>query len=197
MKIAIDLDEVLAEFMVGFLKWWNLEHQTNLTFGEVSDYHFENFIGVDKDELTRKLHEFYKTDFYIDASVVDGAREAIEQLVRTNDLYLITARQEVNRGVTLAWIDRYFPNIFKEVALLNHYALDGSPAVSKGEICGKLGCQVIVDDNPHNIQSLLDEGVRVVVFNKPWNSYLRMPPQVIRADDWPEIVEAVNKLTVV
>lgn len=194
MKIAIDLDEVLAEFMVGFLKWWNYEYDDDLKFDEVHDYHFENFTNISTEELNKRLYRFYQTDFYINALVVAGAQKVVAELAKNHELHLVTARQEANREVTMQWLDKHFPKMFEEVTLLNHYDKDGGSSMNKGEICVKWGCEVIIDDNPHNVQSLVDNGVELIVFNKPWNSYLRMPPQVKRCDNWEEILVTINEM---
>jgi uncharacterized HAD superfamily protein len=61
-------------------------------------------------------------------------------------------------------------------------------------MCKKLGCEVLIDDGSQHVESVMAMGVKVIILNHPWNEYHRLPASVLRADNWGEIVEAVNKI---
>jgi uncharacterized HAD superfamily protein len=194
MKIAVDLDEVLAEEIREFLKWYNLQYGTEWTFDDAMDSHWPIFLGNTLEEAVDDIHRFFETESYQNLPVVAGAQEGIAELIKDHELYVVTGRQNVVQKITYDWLDRNFPNSFKVVEFTNSYSKDGSPTLTKGEVCERLGCEVLIDDDTRHVESLMKHGVRLIVMNKPWNGYHRLPASVLRADNWGEIVEAVGTL---
>lgn len=193
-KIAVDLDEVLCELMRAFLKWHNHQYKTSYRFDDAVDYHWSNFMGISSERAIREFHNFARTTEYANLPIINGSVQVMAELLKKHELYLITARQTVFEEVTRKWVDKYFPNVFKEIVFTNHYPMDGTPSYSKGEVCHKLGCKILIDDNPYNIQSLLDLGVNVILLNKPWNKNQNFPESVIRADNIKEIPGIIGEL---
>jgi len=196
MKIAVDIDEVLGEFISEFLKWYNHEHGSSWMWDDVTDYHWPTFMGNTTKEAVDDVHRFFETDKFRNLPLVVGAREGIAELLKGHELYAVTGRQNVVREITSDWLDRNFPNTFQGVEFTNTYPKDGSSTLTKGEVCERLGCEVLIDDDTRHVESLMKHGVRLIVMNKPWNGYHRLPASVLRADDWGEIVQAVGKLAV-
>lgn len=195
MKIAVDIDEVLGEFVSEFLKWYNHEYGTRWTFNDVTDYHWPNFLGKTTEQTVNDAHRFFKTDRFRNLPLVSGAKAGVAELARHHQLYVVTGRQNVVQEITREWLDRNFPDIFKEVEFTNNYPQDSSLTLAKGEMCKRLGCEVLIDDDTRHIESLMKYGVKLIVLYKPWNKYHRLPDSVIRVDGWREIVEAVSKLS--
>ncbi len=197
MRIAVDIDEILAEFIGEFFKWYNQEYGANWTWDDVTDYHWPNFLGNTVEEAVDDVHRFFETDRFRNLPLVAGAKEGIAELLASHELYAVTGRQNVVQDTTRAWLDRNFPNAFRAVEFTNNYPKDGSKTLTKGEVCERLGCKVLIDDDTRHIGSLMEHGVRLIVMDKPWNIYHRLPPQVIRVKGWPEIPEAVSNLTLI
>lgn len=194
MKIAVDIDEVLCEFVAEFLKWYNQRHGTDWTFNDVTDYHWPNFMNAPLDQLVDEAHEFFKTDMYHNLPLVRGAREGIADLAKEHRLCAVTGRQNILKGITLKWLDENFPKTFEKVEFTNNYAKDGTPPLSKGDVCKNLECEVLIDDDTRYVEPILDNRVKLILFNKPWNAHLRMPPSIRRANNWPEIISFVKEL---
>ncbi len=196
MKIAVDIDEVLGEFIREFLNWYNREHGTNWTFEDITDYHWPNIFGNTVEEAIDDVHKFFETDGFKNMPLVVGAKEGIGELGKSHELYAVTGRQNVVKEITHEWLDRNFPNVFKVIEFTNNYPKDGSPTLTKGGVCGRLGCEVLIDDDTRHVESLMKYGVKLIVPHKPWNGHHRLPDSIIRVDNWSEIVEAVNKIAV-
>ena len=142
MKIAVDLDEVLGEFVSEFLKWYNREYGTKWTFDDVTDYHWPNFLGKTTKQTVNDAHRFFKTDRFRNLPLVSGAKAGIAELAKRHELYMVTGRQNVTKDVTYQWLSRNFPGVFRAVEFTNHYPKDGSRTLAKGEVCRRLGCEV-------------------------------------------------------
>ncbi|AKM84464.1 TPA: hypothetical protein DHW58_00830 [Patescibacteria group bacterium] len=197
MKIAVDIDEVLGEWMREFLRWYNHEYGTNWRYADVTDYRWPVFTGDSSGKAIEDVYKFHKMDSFRHLPLVNGAEEAITELVKHHELYAVTGRQNVTREITHQWIQQNFPGVFKGIELANNYPKDGSATLAKGKICEELGCEVLIDDDTRHVESLMKHGIRVIVFNKPWNIYHRLPDSIMRADNWPEIVEHINQLVTV
>jgi 5'(3')-deoxyribonucleotidase len=197
MKIAVDIDEVLGEFITEFLKWYNPRHGTGWTFADVSDYHWANFLKIDVSEAIAEVHKFFETEQFRTLPLIEGAREGVAELVKHHELYAVTGRQNVVQEITKAWLQRNFPGVFISIEFTNHYPQNNSQTLSKGEVCHRLGCGVLIDDDIRHADDLIPHNVKLVIFNKPWNIHHQLPGEVLRASSWSEIVAAVNKFALV
>ncbi|MFH0905106.1 MAG: hypothetical protein V1826_00060 [bacterium] len=197
MKIAIDIDEVLSEFTAEFIKWYNITHGTQWTFDDMVDYYWPNWMGITVEEAIDDVHEFFSTDRFRNLPLVRGAQEGIAELAKQHELYAVTGRQNVVKDITYEWLDRNFPNVFKKIEFTNNYPQDGSPTLAKGEVCAKLGCDVLIDDDTRHVESLMQHGVQMIVFDKQWNAYHRLPSSVRRVSDWPQLLSVINQIATI
>ena len=195
MRIAVDLDDVLSSFIAEFLKWYNPQHGTNWQFKDVVDYHWPNFMHITVEQAIEDVHKFFISQGYNDLPLMPGAKEWVDQLAAKHELYLVTSRQNVAKETTYNWLDRNFPGVFRKVMFANHYSADGSPARTKGELCKEIGCELIVEDDSRHIDALLAHNIKVVLIDKPWNRNDRLPAGVIRAYNWEDATQAIEKIT--
>lgn len=96
-----------------------------------------------------------------EADPIPGGAEALRRLsedgvrirIVTHRLY-VSGTHEVAAGDTVEWLDRH--------------------EIPYWDLCfvarkGDVGCDVYIDDAPHNIQHLRDRGHRAIVFDWPYN----------------------------
>jgi len=197
MKIAIDLDDVLCSFIAEFLKWYNPQHQTDWQFEDVVDYHWPNFMHITVEQAIQDVHDFFLTDKFANLPVMPGAKEFIEKLAQEHELYIVTARQYIAEATTYTWLEQNFPSVFRGVLFANHYSMDGSPALTKGELCRQVGCELIIDDDGRHLDSLTKHGIKAVIIDKPWNQGHKLPVGATRVYNWDEALQAVEQLSTV
>ena len=63
-----------------------------------------------------------------------GAFEALCEMQAWCDLHVVTSRQHVIRDITVEWLMKNYPGIFKSVHFGNHFARDGT-SQKKSEMC--------------------------------------------------------------
>lgn len=194
MKIAVDLDDVLCSFIAEFLKWYNPQHGTNWQFDDVVSYHWPNFMHIIVEQAIADVHRFHVSKGFTELPLMPGAQKFISKLASQHELYIVTSRQNAARDVTYDWLERNFPGVFKEVLFANHYSADGSPALTKGELCQQVGCELIIDDDGRHLDPLLAHNIKVVLIDKPWNKNDQLPAEVIRAYNWDDATRAIEKL---
>ena len=103
MKIAVDIDDVLADFVSPFLNYYNSRFKTNFKKDDFSLYTFWNVLGITREQAVAIVNDFYKTPAFRDLPVYEGAVEAIRELKDSNELYVLTSRRSSyrrgNRGM--------------------------------------------------------------------------------------------------
>ncbi|OGB73662.1 hypothetical protein A3K24_02370 [candidate division Kazan bacterium RIFCSPHIGHO2_01_FULL_44_14] len=194
MKIAVDIDDVLSEWTREFLKWYNARYGTTYTYEDMVDYRWSRWMNISSKQALDDVYEFHETKEFRKLPLLSGAKEAVAELVKEHELYAVTGRQNVTAEITHQWVDKNFPGVFKGIEIVNGNNRDGSHTLTKGEVCERLGCKILIDDDTRHIESLLKHGVQAIIFNKHWNEYHRLPDSIMRANNWPEILEAIGKL---
>jgi len=194
MKIGVDLDEVLAEFLPAFIKYHNEVYGTSLSRDDFHSYHFQDIVGVPEDETIRRLYDFHKSSYFLGIKPIEGSLEGVEVLGRENDLSIVTARQKVIEEETRNWIGKYFPKRFDEIHIGNNYPLDGSPSRTKREICDSNDIDLLVEDSLDHALNCLTPNRRVLLFDRgyPWNQKEQeLPEGMVRVHSWEEVLESI------
>lgn len=158
--LAIDLDEVLGQFVVAICLWHNRRFNTSLISSDFVSYHFAAVTGWGSDaQAAGKVREFLSgpagdtgiegpAPEFLAVQPVAGAHAALSALQHLFDLVVVTARSEDIGVVTREWLAAHFPGIFSRIILCNAYGSDGHHVRrSKGDVCKEIGAVALVDDN--------------------------------------------------
>src|SRR3972149_4423415 len=104
-----------------------------------------------------------------DDVICDTRRELLPALIllkKEYKLHISTARSKGWHEQVRKWINTHLPGIFEKIIFCkNLKCIDKS----KGPICMQRKYYALVDDNPEEIKSCLECGVKVIVFDQPWN----------------------------
>ena len=193
MRIGIDLDDVLADFVPAFLAYYNRRHGTTFSKGDVWSYHFWEVFGVSKDETLRRVFAFLDSPEADHMRPIDGSREGIAALAEDHELHIVTGRQDRIAEMTFRWLSWRFGDPFEDIHFANHYSGSG-PNLSKGVICDRLGLDVLVDDAPTNALESAAPGRKVLLLDAPWNSAIRETDSIMRVRSWGNIVLTIGSL---
>lgn len=192
MKIAIDVDEVLAEYQNGFIEFHNKYYGTNLKRHHFAkSYKLEDAWGGTEDEAIDKVYHFYQTKDFKKMEPVPGAIEAVRKLAQKHDLFVVTSRQNFASPVTLEWLDKHFPDTFSGILFANHFAKEGAPK-DKSEICKEIGAELLIDDSLTYAKDCAKKGIKVKLFDRPWNQTENLPKNIQRVFSWQEILKIIN-----
>lgn len=189
MKIGVDIDEVLAEFMRPMLAFYNRIHGTDYKFEELVHYDLWKLWGGTKEDTTRILNAFYDSHWFKEIPPITGAREAIENLAQY-EIIAITSRYPLVQEETTRWMERYFPQIPEVHFSVAWEKRNGLP--TKAEICADLGIEVFVEDNHKYASECAGVVPQVYLMNKPWNQQPE-PEGVIRVKNWKEVLEKLDQ----
>lgn len=180
MKIGVDIDDVLCEFVPHFFDWHNKVYGTRNRAFELQSYDMYKVFGYHPDENWDRIKMFYATDAfkYIPANL--AARHVLEELrTHGHTLYAITSRDKSIKDQTLDWVDKNYTDIFKQVYLVP----------KKGDLCHRLGIDVHIDDSEHHAMDCSLNGASVVVYDQPWNQHVHGHDRV---KNWYEVRELLK-----
>lgn len=185
--LVLDVDEVLLEFMVPFMRFLDaqglvfLAKSFRLT-GNIVDQKTQ--VPLEQAAVSALLDGFFHAQREWQTAAM-GAAEAVAELAGHAEVVMLTAMPHRHRDVRRLHLDELgFP-----YPLLTTEAAKG-PALS--QLRGESGRQVaFVDDIPHNLVSVRDAVVDAHLFNLMSYREMRlllppMPDGIVIADDWAE-----------
>ena len=193
--IAIDIDDVLADYADGFIQFTNEHWGTSLTIDDY-DEHWANVWKVEHDEVVKradKIHELRMIKGLLHKA------EACDVLSRLSDRYqliIVTSRRIQNKEDTLEWLKLHYPMIMpQEVTFSGFYDTisDDSVHRTKGKIVSSLGAAFLIDDQLKHCVSATKHGVQSLLFgNYSWNRGEDLPDGVSRVGNWQEVEDFFN-----
>lgn len=194
MNLGLDMDDILAEFVDGFLQFHNDLYGTTVRKKEMFTYHFEDVVGITKDQIEERLLQFYTTDYFQNIKPVSGAEKGIDELAQSHELAVITARPYIIRLETERWLNQYFSNCFASIDLTNQFQYrDQGNKRKKSEVGKERGIQMMVEDNPKHADDCASQGIPVLLLDYPWNQTVELPENIKRVHSWREIVEEIER----
>ena len=151
LVVAIDCDDVLLPSTIRIVERYNTLYQTAV---ELEHAHSSAYPGwnADRGTIHGRILEIQSSPEYAGTPPFEDAVTAVHRLATEYELHLVTARPVAVMAVTNGMIESHFGKCFASV---EHVGLDGS----KGEICRRIGADVLVDDNLKHLVDAASYGV--------------------------------------
>lgn len=189
--IAVDIDEVLADFFTYFVYFHNLMYKTSVSRDDMTKYYLHQAFNVDREEMSIRYLEFKSLHLLERLEPIKGAKKGIKRLFEMGfEPHLVTARPQIIEEETVRWLKIHF----KEFELPIHFTHPATGRVrhrKKSEICKEIGAEILIDDHIDNALDCAENGIKVFLMDAPWNQTEDLPENVVRVKSWKEIVELV------
>ena len=183
MRIAVDIDDVLLDFVNSFLKFHNKEYGSRMKKEDVYTFDFAKILGVPRKEVERRFLEFYKTDLFRSIKPIECAVEGIILLhEKGHELITVSSRPEIIRKATIEQIVEQFPILPKDMYFSNHLYIEGNGS-SKAKLCAELGVLLLIEDCFEYAIDVKKKGTDVILFDQPWNQYEKING-IYRVGSW-------------
>lgn len=179
MRIAVDVDGVLADRVAAILEYLESAYDVSLTKREVTGW------DVTVPATGKRFPEFFAEtdpdrDHVVDIDPVPGAVEAMRALARDHELVIATYRAPAARAATIEWLERHdIP--------YHEYARD------VGHRKRAVAADLLVDDSPDTAREYARHHDRAILFDQPWNRDADLPANVDRADSWPDVLDHIRR----
>lgn len=146
MRIVVDMDEVLVDFINPLIDLYNQRHQSNLTREDITKWELP--YGM--------VHLFHKTEgFFLNLKPIEGAIDGIRELRKQNhDVIIATAPSHSGRIASekMSWVQLWLPDF------VDHLCLTHRKDIFRAEM--------LIDDCLDFLR--IFPGIPVVV-DRPWN----------------------------
>lgn len=198
LKIAVDIDDVLAENAAGFVAFSNQRWGTSLTVDDY-DEHWARMWQVDNAEVERRAQEFHESSAMRGYGHIGGAYDVLLPLSKKHHLVIATSRRLQMRGDTLLWIDEYFPGVFSSSAVYFAGIWDNvsedSYKMTKAELITSIGADVLIDDQLKHCLAVGEQGRQAILFGDySWNKSDSLPNGVARCLNWVDVEREIERI---
>jgi uncharacterized HAD superfamily protein len=200
MRLGVDLDDVIAVCAVPYLRRFAQEYKVELPDEKEIGWHLLRDMDkhVSAEERDRFRIKLYDGTFFSQLEIYKECPAVLERLVQRGDeIFFITARAERRRMVTETWLrEKRILDYAKAVHLKPYgefrpdqprgrYDPEGSAAY-KMRLALELRLDVFCEDDTIISQTLADAGVRVLLFDHPWNREVSHE-LITRVAGWTEV----------
>ena len=167
-RIAIDMDEVVADTIAHFLERYNEEFALALT---PEDFHGKHVFEVIEKAHQPRAREYFQTeDFFAQIPVMPGSPEVVEALMEKYEVFITTAAMDVpcSFQAKFEWLQRFFSFI---------------PS-SNVVFCGDksiIAADYMIDDNIRHLTRFRGEGI---IYTAPHNV---LETRFRRVSNWEDV----------
>lgn len=152
-RIAIDMDEVMADTIGHFLERYNTQFGTSLGLADFHGKHVFEVIHEDNKALAREY--FQQEEFFATIPVMLDSTEVVEALTAKFEVYITTAAMDVpiSFAAKFHWLQRHFPFISPQQIVF----------------CGDksiIAADYLIDDNLRQLDAFRGEGI---IYSAPHN----------------------------
>jgi 5'(3')-deoxyribonucleotidase/uncharacterized protein with PQ loop repeat len=172
LRIAVDMDEVIADSFSKHLSCYNDRVGGELSKAMVRDKGLDALLPGDRRDEFAAIP--FADAFFADLEVIEGSREALQELSRHHDVYITSAAMEVPTSfeAKFKWVQRNFSFI---------------PS-SRIVFCGDkniIDADILVDDRSRHFKGFRGTGI---LFSAPHNMAEKA---TLRADNWNEVLQII------
>lgn len=167
-RIAIDMDEVIADTLQKFVMVCNDELGLCLTKSDLTGRNFWDVIG--KEHFARLKGLVSEHDFFADLDVMPDSQQVIRSLMERYEVFISSAAMEVPTSFTakFKWLKTHFGFIPS-----SHIVFCGDKSI--------LNADYLIDDNARHFERFRGEGV---LYNAPHNAIVE---GYRRVHNWQEV----------
>ncbi|MEM1584233.1 MAG: hypothetical protein QXF28_06050 [Nitrososphaerota archaeon] len=156
MRIAVDLDGVLANSMKTWLKIWYQRTGQLIEFEELTDWFFWRKLNIDEETFIGILNTAWARWIEIPPTE-DNIGEKVRRLKILGNVDIVTARPRNTEKYAIRWLNYHRIPFDKYVWTQNSMAKV------------RLGYDVYIDDSPSMIEVLENTGKVLLLYAQPWN----------------------------
>lgn len=175
--VAIDIDSVLADIIPHIIPILNQKNGTNLRASDIKEWdHPVN--GYSIGHYIRSC--LADPSFVLSMPEVEGARGAMAEIYKKNEIVIATGRPGFCKNNTLKWLDGRF--LYDKIVF------------SKEKTVEKLGADILIDDCFHYMERFTNSGGRGVLLDRPWNQGILDENKCVRAKNWEFALKMLNSM---
>ncbi len=214
VPLAVDIDETIVYLLRFFLEYYNNKNGTAFSEEGFCSYRWWEILRISKEQAYAEAVEWaaWKTrdegrpvNGYFGIQFVEGAEQGLDLLSRYYQLHAISDRSPVLDPDTFniscaLYVEEgegtYFPDIpvgdtGDLILPTSQIYLTKEWGMPKAEICHMVGAKTIIEDNGDRAIECAEEGVEVLLLEKPWNKGVERE-NITRVSGWQEVCDLLT-----
>ncbi len=179
LRIAVDMDEVIADAFGKTLRAFNERSGRNITKEQIAREGLESVFAPETftPELKAVFEDMHHDrTFFADLELMEGGQEALRELSADFEIFIASAAMDVPSSfdAKYQWLKQYFPFIPS-----SHYVFCGDKSI--------LNADFLIDDRPRHFEHFVGAGI---LFTAPHNVNRAAK---LRADNWSDVTRILRE----
>ena len=158
MKIALDVDGVLADVIISWLNYSN-SIRPSISKNQITDWEFWKKFKIDPFDFYSELSFCWK-DWKSIPVTEKNLSLTTENLSKFAQVDIVTAREVSTNSFVKNWLKH------------NDISYDNYVSVIDGPMKADLDYDVFIDDSPLNAVKFLENNKKVILYSQPWNKHI-------------------------
>lgn len=166
-RIAIDMDEVMADAVAKHLALYNKDYNDTITVEDLQG----TKLGELRPELVNEIRNYFdEPTFFRDLELIEGSQEVIRELSEHYEIFIATAAMEVPASFTAKyeWLKEHFPFLSDM-----NFVFCGDKSI--------IHADYLIDDNVRHFKRFCGQGI---LFTAPHNIH---ETGYVRVNNWGEV----------
>ncbi|MFA5779555.1 MAG: hypothetical protein WC947_05425 [Elusimicrobiota bacterium] len=180
MNIGTDLDGVIADSDPVYRFFIKKFLGRELKREDVTSFFYEDCLGISVEEMNRVWDFFNEEKGWEKIEPVAGAIECLNKFASKNKIFVVSSRPVFLEKVTKDWLDKYKVNYDKLILT------DGQPKLN---VIKNLNITHFIEDRLDYAQDMAKAGIKVLLFDYPWNQHSEKQLNLFRVENWGDINE--------
>lgn len=177
MKIGVDIDGVIADFVTTFRRLVKKKYGVSISENDIYAHDLFLVLGVPEGEAKQLIRETLKAKL----KLVPKAKESLARLSECNEIFIVTARPKDLLKQTVKWL---------KFNRINYHEIVQQDEGQKYR--SNLKLDVVVEDNLTEALKWLGKAKNVLIFDHPWNRSLNVRRLFTRVYDWDGIMSFIK-----
>jgi uncharacterized HAD superfamily protein len=183
LRIAVDLDGVLADTMVAFCRILNKRHSTQFTVDSFVQWKAWQIAHIPEDEFFETLDEAW-FEWESIPPVSNDIEKEVGRIHRFGRVDVVTGRSQRTVEAALAWLQKQNVPYDRFVRTANTIAK------------ARLRYDVFVDDSPELMTMIASSFNRFgILYTQPWNRKARELGRTFRVKSWKEVPPVLERVS--
>ena len=180
LRIALDLDGVLADTMRLWLVIWNKRFGEKLTYEDLIEWDFWKRLNITEGEFMKIMNEAWRMWTRMPPTE-PSLSEKVSRLRSIGRIDIVTARPKETEQYALKWLKKH------------KIPYDDYVWIRSSRVKAKLNYDVFIDDSPLLVDGCVMHRKILLLYDRPWNREIREDLYVKRISSLGEAYELLKK----
>ena len=181
LRIALDLDGVLADTMRLWIKLWRRRTGQMIEFEDLDEWDFWRRLGISEGKFMDVMNDAWRL-WRIMPPTESSLSDKVRKIKRFGRVDIVTARPRVTERYVLNWLR------------LHEIPYDEYVWIRSCREKPRLNYDVYIDDSPLIVDGCMRRGRLLILYDRPWNRRVQENIHVRRIKSLSQVSEILGRL---